>query len=80
MEGDKPWSPAYVIYASHFTKGPIATEDQIIQKNLLSGQMQSRCSKEGNSFSEVEVSVKVAATVGQKMAQLHCDKPRSCEN
>lgn len=87
MEGDKPRSPAnfqetlimqYMQVIS--PKGQLLLKTKIIQKNLLSGQMQSRCSKEGNKFSEVEVAERVAATVGLKTAQLHRDKPRRCEN
>lgn len=64
MEGDKPWSPvnfqesliiSFMLVIS--PKDQLLLKTKIIQKNLLSRQMQSRCSKRGNSFSEVEVVV-----------------------
>lgn len=78
-----PGNPDYIIYASHFIKGPIATEDQnnteepseqTNAEQMLKGRQQ--LVRSGGSYGEV----RVAATVGLETAQLHCDKPGSCKN
>lgn len=89
MEEDKPWSPAnfqetliisFMLVIS--PKGQLLLKTRIIQKNLLSRQMQSRCSKGGNSFSEVKVVVENESSShrGTKDTQLHHDDPRSCKS